>query len=87
MRRRWSSARERLGWRGRGHPLHSAGWQSPSFTHYDGRGDVTAKTDSGGAVTYQASYEAFGNADAGAGLHAGSAEGEYQGGGSEWVAL
>jgi len=33
---------------------------APSFTHYDGRGDVTAKTDGVGTVTYQASYQAFG---------------------------
>jgi len=32
----------------------------PSFTHYDRRGDVTAKTDATGTITYQASYEAFG---------------------------
>jgi len=35
-------------------------YDTPSFTHYDGRGDVTAKTDGTGAVTYQASYRAFG---------------------------
>jgi RHS repeat-associated protein len=33
---------------------------SPSYTHYDGRGDVTTKTDGGGNVTWQSSYEAFG---------------------------
>jgi len=32
----------------------------PSFTHYNRRGDVTAKTDGTGAITYQAEYEAFG---------------------------
>jgi RHS repeat-associated protein len=29
-------------------------------THYDGRGDVTAKTDANGVLTYQAAYKAFG---------------------------
>ena len=33
---------------------------TPSFTHYNNRGDVTAKTDGTGAATYQAIYEAFG---------------------------
>jgi len=32
----------------------------PSFTHYNRRGDVTAKTDGNGTITYQAKYEAFG---------------------------
>jgi len=32
----------------------------PSFTHYNRRGDVTAKTNGGGTVTYQATYEAYG---------------------------
>ncbi len=32
----------------------------PSFTHYNRRGDVTAKTDGTGVVTYQSTYEAFG---------------------------
>lgn len=32
----------------------------PSYTHYNNRGDVVAKTDGDQAVTYQASYEAFG---------------------------
>lgn len=32
----------------------------PSFTHYNRRGDVTAKTNGTGVVTYQATYEAFG---------------------------
>ena len=32
----------------------------PSFTHYNHRGDVTAKTDATGNITYQATYEAFG---------------------------
>lgn len=32
----------------------------PSFTHYNRRGDVTAKTDATGNITYQATYEAFG---------------------------
>ena len=34
---------------------------TPSFNFYDSRGDVTTKTDSSGAVTYQTGYEAFGN--------------------------
>jgi len=33
---------------------------TPSFTHYNRRGDVTAKTDATGTVTYQATYKAFG---------------------------
>jgi RHS repeat-associated protein len=32
----------------------------PSYTHYNSRGDVVAKTSSTGAITYQAQYEAFG---------------------------
>ncbi|MCX6911145.1 MAG: RHS repeat-associated core domain-containing protein, partial [Verrucomicrobia bacterium] len=32
----------------------------PSYTHYNNRGDVVAKTDAEQALTYQASYEAFG---------------------------
>ena len=32
----------------------------PSFTHYNGRGDVTAKTSAAGAITYQSTYEGFG---------------------------
>ena len=31
-----------------------------AFTHYNKRGDVTAKTDINGVVTYQAAYEAYG---------------------------
>ena len=31
-----------------------------SFTWYNNRGDVVAKTNDGGALTYQAAYEAFG---------------------------
>lgn len=31
-----------------------------SFTHYNGRGDVVAKTNAAGMITYQSSYEAFG---------------------------
>lgn len=33
---------------------------TPSYTHYDGRGDVTTKTNGSGAITWQATYEAFG---------------------------
>jgi RHS repeat-associated protein len=32
----------------------------PSYTHYNSRGDVTAKTDDTSKVTYQALYEAYG---------------------------
>jgi RHS repeat-associated protein len=32
-----------------------------SFNFYDSRGDVTTKTNSSGAVTFQTGYEAFGN--------------------------
>ena len=32
----------------------------PSYTHYNNRGDVVAKTGTSGAVTWQATYEAFG---------------------------
>ena len=32
----------------------------PSYTHYNNRGDVVAKTDADQAVTCQATYEAFG---------------------------
>ena len=41
--------------------LYTARAGVPSFTHYNRRGDVTAKTDGTGTVTYQATYEAFGN--------------------------
>jgi len=33
---------------------------APSYTHENKRGDVVAKTDSTGSLTYQAQYEAFG---------------------------
>ena len=33
---------------------------SASYNHYNSRGDVVAKTDEAGALTYQAAYEAFG---------------------------
>jgi len=33
---------------------------SPSYTHENRRGDVIAKTDGSGSLTYQAAYEAFG---------------------------
>src|SRR4029078_10231666 len=45
---------------GGGGILYTLRGGSPSFTHYDGRGDVTTNTDGGDNVTYQASYEAFG---------------------------
>jgi len=34
---------------------------TPSYTHENRRGDVVAKTDGSGSLTYQAQYEAFGN--------------------------
>ena len=40
--------------------LYSVRAGVPSFTHYNRRGDVTAKTDATGDVTYQATYETFG---------------------------
>ncbi|MEM6821457.1 MAG: RHS repeat-associated core domain-containing protein, partial [Verrucomicrobiota bacterium] len=33
---------------------------TPSYTHYNNRGDVVAKTDMSNALTYQAAYEAYG---------------------------
>jgi RHS repeat-associated protein len=39
----------------------------PSFTHNNGRGDIVAKTDASGSLTYQAAYEAFGTHTAEAG--------------------
>ncbi|TCO81905.1 RHS repeat-associated protein [Chthoniobacter flavus] len=45
---------------GVGGVLYSMRGGNPSYDHYDRRGDVTARTDSSGAVTWQASYEAFG---------------------------
>jgi RHS repeat-associated protein len=41
--------------------LYSLRNEDVSFTHYNNRGDVTAKTDDIGNLTYQASYEAFGS--------------------------
>ncbi len=32
----------------------------PSFNHYNGRGDVVAKTNASGAITWTGSYEAYG---------------------------
>ena len=40
--------------------LYSMRSNAPSFAHYNRRGDVTARTDGTGAITYQASYEAGG---------------------------
>lgn len=40
--------------------LYSTRAGVPSFTHYNRRGDVTAKTDGTGTVTYQATYDAYG---------------------------
>jgi RHS repeat-associated protein len=39
----------------------------PSFNFYDSRGDVTTKTSSTGAVTWETAYEAFGNQTASTG--------------------
>ncbi|MEM9446233.1 MAG: RHS repeat-associated core domain-containing protein, partial [Verrucomicrobiota bacterium] len=33
---------------------------TPSYTHNNSRGDIVAKTNAGGTITYQAQYEAFG---------------------------
>ena len=40
--------------------LYSLRGGQPSFTHYNNRGDVVAKTDAASTLTYQAAYEAFG---------------------------
>ncbi|WP_304949615.1 RHS repeat domain-containing protein, partial [Verrucomicrobium spinosum] len=40
--------------------LYSLRSGTPSYTHYNARGDVVAKTDGVGALTYQAAYEAWG---------------------------
>ena len=40
--------------------LYTLRGTTPSFNHYNSRGDVVAKTDSTGTETWQASYEAFG---------------------------
>lgn len=45
---------------GTGGLLYSLRQEVPSFTHYNQRGDVTAKSDAGGSLTYQSTYEAFG---------------------------
>jgi len=39
--------------------LYSLRSGSPSFKHYNSRGDVAAATDGTGSLTYQAAYEAF----------------------------
>lgn len=38
-----------------------SGTLTPSYTHENRRGDVIAKTNGAGTLTYQAQYEAFGN--------------------------
>lgn len=40
--------------------LYTLRGSAPSFNHYNNRGDVVAKTDGAGILTYQAQYEAFG---------------------------
>ena len=40
--------------------LYSVRGTGPSFNHYNSRGDVIAKTDGLGALTYEGQYEAFG---------------------------
>ncbi|WP_162145231.1 RHS repeat-associated core domain-containing protein [Chthoniobacter flavus] len=40
--------------------LYSVRSGTASFAHYDQRGDVTARTNLGGLVTWETSYEAFG---------------------------
>ena len=45
---------------GIGGVLYSLRGGNPAFTHYNSRGDVVAKTNSSGALTFQASYEAYG---------------------------
>lgn len=45
---------------GVGGVLYSLRGGSLSYDHYDRRGDVIARTDTAGTVTWQASYEAFG---------------------------
>ncbi len=45
---------------GTGGILYTIRGNALGVTHYDGRGDVVAKTDASGVLAYQASYEAFG---------------------------
>jgi RHS repeat-associated protein len=45
---------------GSGGILYTIRGGTPSYTHENKRGDVVAKTDGTGALTYQAQYEAFG---------------------------
>ena len=41
--------------------LYSLRGGGATFNHYNNRGDVVAKTDASGVLTYQAEYEAFGS--------------------------
>jgi RHS repeat-associated protein len=41
--------------------LYTVRGGTPSYTHENRRGDVVAKTDGSGSLTYQAQYEGFGN--------------------------
>ena len=45
---------------GRGGILYTLRGGTPSYTHENKRGDVVAKTNASGTLTYQAQYEAFG---------------------------
>ncbi len=54
--------RENPSYRGEGSGgiLYTLRGGTPSYTHEDKRGDVVAKTDASGSLTYQAQYEGFG---------------------------
>ena len=45
---------------GIGGVLYTLRNSQPSYNHYNNRGDVVAKTDDAGSLTYQAGYEAYG---------------------------
>jgi YD repeat-containing protein len=40
--------------------LYSVRGGTPSFKHYDARGDVIAESDTSGASTWRAQYDAYG---------------------------
>lgn len=50
--------------------LYSLRGGQPSYAHYDSRGDVTTRTSSGGAITYQATYRTDGRRQAEVGTSA-----------------
>ena len=52
---------------GIGSLLYSLRDGTPSYKHYNSRGDVVAATDASGSLTYQAAYEAFGKHGDGSG--------------------